>query len=187
MEKSKKSIIDELRKDYDRWNFLYVNGGSEPFWSDGSNLNLVRNHILNDKRRCKELLEESELPEEFFLPTPNEVDQNYMANPEEIREKAKKSLEEYEINEDFKYSVMNESKLTEKQKNTLCYMNIIGYKKGLEMAIQRDDLVTMRRHRNPSGYIEAFSKLRKSIQKLIGESEELPLGQLSIFDIYSLK
>lgn len=63
MEKSKKSIIDELRKDYDRWNFLYVNGGSDPFWSDGSNLNLVRNHILNDKRRCKELLEESELPE----------------------------------------------------------------------------------------------------------------------------
>ena len=31
---------------FERWNDLYENGGQDPFWEDGVNLNLTRNHIL---------------------------------------------------------------------------------------------------------------------------------------------
>ncbi len=36
----------ELEKEYDCWNKLFTKGGSDPFWSDGANLALVRSHIL---------------------------------------------------------------------------------------------------------------------------------------------
>lgn len=38
----------ELENDLARWKDIYENGCSDPFWSDGVNLNLKRNHILFD-------------------------------------------------------------------------------------------------------------------------------------------
>ena len=29
-----------------RWNHLLKHGGSDPFWPDGTNMNLVRNHVI---------------------------------------------------------------------------------------------------------------------------------------------
>ncbi len=45
-------------------------------------MNLTRNHILSYKREIREICEENSLPlpEEYYLPTPPEVDDNYMAN-----------------------------------------------------------------------------------------------------------
>ena len=35
-----------LENEYAQWDELFTKGGSDPFWTDGSNLNLVRNHII---------------------------------------------------------------------------------------------------------------------------------------------
>lgn len=45
-------------------------------------MNLLRNHIIYAKRRITELCEENgiAIPETFYLPTPPEVDDDYMAN-----------------------------------------------------------------------------------------------------------
>lgn len=51
----KSGITDSIQ----RWKFLDTHGGSDPFWSDGCNMNLVRNHILYYRRQL-ELLCESE-------------------------------------------------------------------------------------------------------------------------------
>lgn len=40
-----------LENDYARWYELFTKGGFDPSWADGSNLNLVRNHILYDKEQ----------------------------------------------------------------------------------------------------------------------------------------
>lgn len=40
-----------LESDYARWNELFTKGGSDPSWSDGVNLNLVRNQIIYDKQK----------------------------------------------------------------------------------------------------------------------------------------
>ena len=36
------SETKELESAYERWNLLYTQGGSDPFWADGFNLNLTR-------------------------------------------------------------------------------------------------------------------------------------------------
>ena len=36
----------ELEKEYARWDEVFTKGGSDPFWSDGVNLELIRNRIL---------------------------------------------------------------------------------------------------------------------------------------------
>ena len=56
MAKTKKKQEDypaELQQSFERWEHLRVDGGSDPLWSDGSNMNLVRNHILIAKRRIE--------------------------------------------------------------------------------------------------------------------------------------
>ena len=42
-------------------------------------MNLVCNHIIYHKRRLEELCVGRELPEAYFIPTPETVDNNYMA------------------------------------------------------------------------------------------------------------
>lgn len=64
------------------WTHINENGCNDPFWPDGCNLNLTRNHIISYKRDIAELCEKTgmTLPEEYFLKVPPEVDNNYMAN-----------------------------------------------------------------------------------------------------------
>ena len=64
------------------WNHINENGCNDPFWPDGCNMNLTRNHIISYKRDVAGLCEETgmQLPEEYFLKIPPEVDDNYMAN-----------------------------------------------------------------------------------------------------------
>lgn len=45
----------ELQRDIDRWNDIKANGCNDPFWTDGVNLNLKRNHIIYDLRQLAEL------------------------------------------------------------------------------------------------------------------------------------
>ena len=40
------NLLEELKKAYAQWESLYKQGGSDPFYPDGVNLNLVRNHLL---------------------------------------------------------------------------------------------------------------------------------------------
>ena len=56
----------ELRDSYERWNHILQNGAGDPFWEDGSNMNLVRNHIIYYKRQCEAELLPDEYPEEYF-------------------------------------------------------------------------------------------------------------------------
>lgn len=74
----RKGIVDSIN----RWKFINENGCNDPTWPDGCNMNLVRNHILYYKKKITELCgqEEFSIPEEYYLPTPPEVDNNFMAN-----------------------------------------------------------------------------------------------------------
>ena len=75
-------LVRELERDYARWEQVYMAGSKDPFWPDGCNMNLTRNHIISYKRDIAELCEKAgmSLPEEYFLKIPPEVDDNYMAN-----------------------------------------------------------------------------------------------------------
>ena len=51
-----KDLAKELEADFRRWDYLMENGGTDPFYPDGSNLNMVRRQIAIVKEKCEEQL-----------------------------------------------------------------------------------------------------------------------------------
>ena len=77
----------ELVKDIDRWQYINEHGCNDPHWTDGDNMNLVRNHIIHDKQNILAACEETgeALPDEYYLATPPEVNGRYMNNLKQKR------------------------------------------------------------------------------------------------------
>lgn len=77
-----KNLCVDIIREIGHWEYINAHGCNDPFWSDGVNMNLTRNHIIHDKRQITEICTENSLPlpEEMYLPTPPEVDNYYMAN-----------------------------------------------------------------------------------------------------------
>ena len=87
----------QIVREIGHWNYILENGCNDPFWPDGANMNLIRNHIISYKREIAECCEATgaKLPLEYYLPTPPEVDENYMAVKKgEIADRIKQ-LEEF--------------------------------------------------------------------------------------------
>ena len=78
-------LVRELERDYARWEQVYMAGSKDPFWPDGVNANLCRNHILCGKKRIRELYPDAEMPEIYYRPLPQKLPAEYMARKEEIR------------------------------------------------------------------------------------------------------
>lgn len=80
-----KEYIKDIASSFECWKFIKDNGCNDPTWPDGSNMNLVRNHIMYYKQKILDVCSESNLPipQEYYTPTPPEVDNNYMASLEQ--------------------------------------------------------------------------------------------------------
>lgn len=181
---SLQKLENELKNRFEHWEYLYKYGGQDPFWEDGGNMNLVRNHIANYKRQIKRLCEEKnlELPEIYFKEKPPEMDNNYMARVDEIRGNARRALAEYKASKDYQYLVNVYNKLNKRQIKETCINNVINYCKGLENFIEIGDLVAMRRHEKWERYLESFYDCRKRVEDVIKEKEK-PGEQISLMDL----
>lgn len=179
---SREFLGNQLRDSYVRWNALKEEGGSDPFWPDGTNMNLVRNHILWTRKQCEEFLSEEDYPEEYYLDLPPEVDANYMANEAELRESARKSLKIYRSSAAYQYLLKNAGKAAPALQKEICLKPVLNYISGLETATNTNDLVTMRRHRNPFGYLESIERCAKKLKEGLAAKKTEPI-QLSFFDL----
>lgn len=155
----------ELEKSFARWDEVFTKGGSDPFWTDGVSLNLVRNHIIYYKGQ----LENQEnslfgLPDVYYRETPPEIDCNYMARPDEIRVNARKAMEKIDADENLKFVREQSANLSEKQLKQYCIPAVINYAENLRRAIAEDDLVIMRRYENPERFLESFEAAAEKIK-----------------------
>ncbi len=50
-------IRERIEKDFARWDKIMSEGCADPTWPDGVNLNLVRNHIINDYGQLRRVME----------------------------------------------------------------------------------------------------------------------------------
>ena len=104
-----------LEKSFARWDFIRENGCSDPFWADGVNMNLVRNHIIFYKQKLSEEATLFLLPEAFYRETPPIVDNDYMARADEIRQNAARSMLKIDEDENLKFVREQSENLNEKQ------------------------------------------------------------------------
>ncbi|MCM1061528.1 MAG: hypothetical protein NC452_14765 [Eubacterium sp.] len=167
MSKKEKAIdyASELENSYKRWEELYIKGGSDPCWADGEGLWLVKNHIIH----YKEQLTKQEnsffgLPDAYYRDLPPDVPRDYMARPDEIRENARKAMEIIEADENLKFVREQSKNLSAKQYDQLCIRYILGYAENIRTAIDKDDLITMRRYGNPERYLDSFRSAAEKIR-----------------------
>ena len=153
-----------LEKSFARWDFIRENGCSDPFWTDGVNMNLVRNHIIFYKQKLSEETTLFLLPEAFYRETPPVVDNDYMARADEIRQNAARSMQKIDEDENLKFVREQSANLTEKQLKQLCIPTILGYAENLRRAISEDDLLTMRRYENPQSYLDSFQSAAQKLR-----------------------
>ena len=59
--KTVEQIRAELEERFARWDEINKHGCNDPFWSDGVNMNLVRNHIIYYYRLLSEKLDNVQL------------------------------------------------------------------------------------------------------------------------------
>ncbi|MDD4492828.1 MAG: hypothetical protein PHV32_00515 [Eubacteriales bacterium] len=169
----------ELAERFTRWDFLYQHGCSDPTWSDGVNLNLVRNHIIYYKNKLEDSCSDNAYPDIYYWDTPPEVNQNYMARTDEIRSNAQKSLGIYRSDPHYLYCKKYALELTAKELKRFPVENVLGYVSGLKDAIAADDLITMRRHEDSNRYLDSFARCESEIRKMFSERELDP--QMSLF------
>ena len=175
--KENENLAEELEKSFERWEHLKEHGGSDPFYADGTNMNLVRNHIMYYKNKMVEEYgrDYEKYPEIFYRELPPEVDNDYMARVGEIKDGAAQALEYYLSDPNFHYLLANKDMLTEKEAKQISLYNVLGYASGLASAIKDGDLISMRRHAGrPEGYLESFAQCASRMMKLIGEKKKEP-------------
>lgn len=173
-DKKLKELFRALDSDFARWKKLHEEGGSDPNYADGVNLNLVRNHILHDRQEIAEYCREKGLTAPAGLddyPVPEEVDNNYMARPDIIWAEARKTLDGLLRDENYIELMtldLSEADKPAKQRVEAC----LGYVKRLEQAIDKGDLVYMRLYREDKAgmyhdamreCLEAFEKTRTNM------------------------
>lgn len=178
--KPQEDYAQNLKASFDRWQYLYEYGCNDPSWEDGVNLNLVRNHIIYYKRCIEDTMKPESYPEIYYRAIPPEVPNNYVAGANEIREKAKASLSLYYANKDYKFLTQRIDRLSPADEKRYCVRNVINYAKSLDLAIENDDLVTMRRHQNPETYLSSFTSCAEKFKNIKPKENE----QLTVFCYY---
>ncbi len=180
-------LINELEQEFERWHHLYNNGGQDPIWSDGVNLNLVRNHILYFKKEIQDLCEGTGLPLPgiYTRPEPPKVSTDYMARADEIRIYACESLTRYKSDPEYWFLLGASELVDTKIKERISLTAVMGYVSGLQSAIVRDDLLIMRRHERSDQYIDSFricaEKLRAALADTAAAAQH-ENAQLSLFN-----
>lgn len=182
--------VAELVERYNRWQDLYKNGCFDPNYCDGANLNLVRNHIQFAKRKIEKLVEEHKelsFPAEYEkIEIPQEVSNDYMANPEKIIREAKETLSAMEEDENYKYLLSIKDDLTDKEKEKICFSTVISYRRWLKDAIERNDLVYMRLYREATremklnSFKECVERVKNCLENR-NQSSEPVFIQMSLF------
>ena len=165
------SIVRQIEDSYNTWDAYMNGGGSDPTWEDGCNMNLVRNHIIYYRQQLLGMCSEDQLPEIFNRELPPEVSNKFMAQPDRIREDAQRALEVYKSNETYQWCKAQAERIPEKMLKKTTIPNILGYVSGLEHAIENDELVAMRRHRNPERYLDSFDRCKREIEKILPQIE----------------
>lgn len=77
---------DDLMEHMGHWGDLKLNGGHDPSWPDGTNMDLARKHIIWCRFEIMEVCIVNDLPypPEYFLEVPPKAPKDYMASLDQM-------------------------------------------------------------------------------------------------------
>jgi hypothetical protein len=167
-EKKNENHFKELETAYNRYFDLFINGGSDPAWADGANMNLCKNHFFYHKDQIKQIYPERKWTcldwiYETLLP---QADYEYMARKEEIKQHAVEALRLFDADKNLALLLEKKSFLDKKGRDYWSISCVLGYYTNLDHALKTDDYVTMRRYEHPDSYIESFAKYADKVKNI---------------------
>ena len=174
-------LVRELERDYARWEQVYMAGSKDPFWPDGVNANLCRNHILCGKKRIRELYPDAEMPEIYYRPLPQKLPAEYMARKEEIRSVALRSYTRYISDENFCFIRNHVERIPETDALRGILDALLARADVLKDAVLSGDYVAMRRYADAGSLLASL----KSGAERLGDWEPPEQEQLDLFTDYS--
>lgn len=172
--------VKELEKAHRHWEDIYENGCFDPSWPDGTNLNLVRNHMFYYQRKIEELYGDSEKPSVYYEAVPDKVDQDYMARKDEIIQRAAEFYVKCSKMQEVQDFLQAADYLSEKDMSQLNIAIDIHRCKSLEKAIIDNDYVAMR---NLSWNAEERIQEIKEAHERLMNRPQLEGEQMSLFDM----
>lgn len=100
------SLVNSINESFARWDHIYQHGTSDPFWPDGVNANLVRNHIIYFRRQLEEMPRENGQQDLFLAqevqtaldglrPVPDKLPDDWMCPTGEYPDRLKRTRKEY--------------------------------------------------------------------------------------------
>ena len=166
-EETKESILLEIEVLFIEWDRIKRNGSNSPIWTDGRELNFIREKIIREKEK----LSEEDL--RGVRETPPRMSELYMVRAQEIEKEAKAVLEELENNEDYLYLLVNRRRLPEEYREKIGVDGLLERVMILRNAIRHHKYVKMKGYiDNPSNTL-SFLNCRKQMESLLKELEEL--------------
>lgn len=160
----------ELLGAFYKWHEIRVNGSSSPVWTDGRELNYVRDSIIYLKSKMESL---NFFPEVYNVETPDKMPERFMVKADEIRGKAKETLRICKEDENYKFLFRNGGGLEEEQNNWICLTGVLNSILRMERIIRIDNLVEMKKYSEPDRYLKSFKVCREQLEELLEELEDL--------------
>jgi len=167
---SRETLKERLEDSFCRWDKELLSGGSDPYYTDGQNMNLLRNHIISAKYDMKEA---GEFPEIYHRKTPEELPEHFMVQAEKIYWTAVGIFRQCRDDVDYQYLCGLE--LSPKMENGLEIRNVLRNVRELEDAIKNQDFVIMRRHREIPDFKNHRQIIESSPEKIEPKMEQMSL------------
>ena len=179
--KSLDELAQECKQSYKHWMELRQNGCRDPCWTDGVNLNLVRNHIIYYKRQMAALYKEEgvEPPPVLLRDLPPRLDPKFMANADEIRQRAADIMTKTSQMSEYGELKSIYPGLSPVQRKKSGCQFMLNWVSRLKSAIEQDDLVVMRIH------LWQADDIYEKMGEALAQAKAMPVEsyQLSMFDI----
>ena len=180
---TKDKTAKELRDAYLQWEKLYKDGCDDPFWTDGQNLEALRNRIQGLKAQCEQTLLPKDYPKEYHRKTPPKVDLTYMAHADDIRSAAKHTLLKLRSCDDYFILIKSQKNSAYSKASKKHVISEIAHLNAIDQAIKEDDLLAMRRIGSLEEEMHRLHAIRKELEVQGIPLETLPEGQMSFSDL----
>lgn len=163
----KEEILQEIQIHCMEWQYVKEHGSASIIWSDGRELNFIRQKII----RLKERLEDE--ADRNIYETPPKMGELFMVNPQAIEKEAKEALKDYESDQNYRYLLVNKNRLPEAYRMQTEVDAVLDQMEKFRKAVYYHHYIAMKKYLNVNKYRKMFTACRKELESLLAELEDL--------------
>ena len=165
-------LDSRIQSMYDRWNLWKEQGAQGSDVSDGEYLNRLRTGIMYLQKKMEEYSQNDEYPETYYAMLPPEIEEDYMAGAELIKQQAANLWNAYQNNPDYQWlcSYYSAARPRKKDRDYEAAERLLKRAGQLKDAVLGEDILVMKREIRKKNLSRDFKRSRRKLEsrKLAG-------------------